>query len=256
MVSKNVTKLVQNLEKKKFRDKYKLFKIEGEKMVEELLRSEFKIEYLFALEEWANANSKKLNFKGLQIVTENEMKSLSDFQSLPKVLAVAHIPEAITPKVETIRKELILLLNGIQDPGNLGTIFRVSDWFGIKHIVCDKDCASIYNSKAVQASMGAIFRVKPIYVANGATWLSSHKNKEFKSYGTFLEGQNIYKTELPDCGVIVMGNEGHGISQEIENVTDTKITIPSFSNSEFHSESLNVGVATGIILSEFKRGTK
>lgn len=256
MVSKNVTKLVQNLEKKKFREKYQLFKIEGEKMVEELLRSNFKTEYLFALEEWANRNKNCLDFNKLQIVTESEMKSLSDFQSLPDVMAVASIPDSAHPTADEINQELVLLLNGIQDPGNLGTIFRVADWFGIKYIICDKECASIYNSKAVQASMGAIFRVKPIYVENGADWLSKHKNKNYRTFGTFLEGENIYKTALPERGVIIMGNEGHGISREIETMTDTKITIPSFSNSDFHSESLNVGVATGIILSEFKRGTK
>ena len=256
MVSKNVTKLVQNLEKKKFRDKYKLFKIEGEKMVQELLRSDIKIEHLFALEEWQENNPKSKNLKYLQLATESEMKSLSDFQSLPKVLAIAQIPEQNSPEIAKIQNELVLLLNGIQDPGNLGTIFRVADWFGIKYIVCDKDCASIYNSKAVQASMGAIFRVKAIYVESGAEWLSRHKSSTFKSFGTFLEGNNIYKTTLPDKGVIIMGNEGHGISKELEALTDTKITIPSFANSDFHSESLNVGVATGIILSEFKRGTK
>ncbi len=256
MASKNVTKLVQNLEKKKFRDKYKLFKIEGEKMVQELLRSNFKIEHLFALEEWLENNPKTQNFKGLQIVTESEMKALSDFQSLPQVLAIAHIPEELTADTATIQNELILFLNGIQDPGNLGTIFRVADWFGIKYIVCDKDCASIYNSKAVQASMGAIFRVKAIYVESATEWLSTHKNSNIQTFGTFLNGNNIYKTTLPNKGVIIMGNEGHGISKELEALTDTKITIPSFAKSDFHSESLNVGVATGIILSEFKRGTK
>lgn len=256
MISKNVTKLIQNLEKKKFREKYNLFKIEGEKMVAELLRSNFVIEYIFASEEWANNNHNNIDKSKLHIVTESEMKSFSDFQSLPKVLAVAHIPEQETPSQNTIGNQLVIALNGVQDPGNLGTIFRVADWFGIKHIICDKDCASIHNSKAVQASMGAIFRVKATYIENLATWIEQNKKPEYKTFGTFLEGHNIYHTQLPDKGVIIMGNEGHGISNELEKLTDTKITIPSFANSEFHTESLNVGVATGIILSEFKRGTK
>jgi TrmH family RNA methyltransferase len=256
MVSKNVTKLIQNLEKKKFREKYNLFKIEGEKMVDELLRSTFKIKYIFASEKWYSEHNNAIKNIETYTVTESEMKSFSDFQSLPQVLAIAEIPTSKSPLAKEIREELVILLNGVQDPGNLGTIFRVADWFGIKHIICDRNCASIHNSKAVQASMGAIFRVNAIYIDNAEAWIEEHKTPDFKTFGTFLNGENIYRTQLPQKGIIIMGNEGHGISNELENLTDTKITIPSFANSEFHTESLNVGVATGIILSEFKRGER
>ena len=251
MLSKNITKIVQNLEKKKFRDKYNLFKIEGEKMVSELLLSSFKISVIYAGEKWLEQHESSLEGIRTECVTDSEMKSISSFSSLPEVMALAEIPAPVPTARIAVEKELILALNGIQDPGNLGTIFRVADWFGIKHIVCDKDCASIYNSKAVQASMGAIFRTEVSYT-DIAGWLSEVSGRT-GIFGTFLDGQNIYRTSLPPHGIIVMGNEGHGISSPIEKLVSCKLTIPSFSKGDFHSESLNVGVATGIILSEFKR---
>ena len=238
MLSKQLTKIVQNLEKKKFREKYNLFKIEGEKLVGELLRSSFKIHSVLAFPEWIERN-------------QREMAEISNFQSLPEVVALAEIPQYDREETE-IRQNLSLVLNGIQDPGNLGTILRVADWFGIRHVFCDTDCAGVYNPKCVQASMGAIFRVKSYYT-DLISLIRDTKNEDFPVFGTFLDGENIYESKLSNRGFIVMGNEGKGISDEIRQLTDRKLTIPSFARNECSTESLNVGVATGIILSEFKR---
>lgn len=251
MISKQVTKIIQNLEKKKFREKYNLFKVEGEKLVRELLASDLKINTMIAFPDWIEANKEGLRNQNVIEADEKEMRSVSNFQSLPDVIALAEVPE-YTFDDQMIGNSLSLLLNGIQDPGNLGTILRVSDWFGIKNVFCDEDCAGAYNSKCVQASMGAIFRVKTFYTAL-VPLLKKHQTETFHCYGTFLDGENIYQTNLNHKGFIVMGNEGKGISPEIEQLVDHRLTIPSFANNPHSTESLNVGVATGIIFSEFLR---
>ncbi len=251
MLSKQVTKIVQNLEKKKFREKYNLFKVEGEKLVGELLLSGLKIHTLLATPEWIEQQHKVLSDVRVTEVSKKEISTISDFQSLPDVIALAEIPAyAFNPK--EVGDNLTIALNGIQDPGNLGTILRVADWFGIRHILCDRECAGVYNPKCVQASMGAIFRVKTFYV-DLPLMLKELKNENFPVFGTFLDGENIYHAPLCRKGLIVMGNEGKGISEEIARLTDFKLTIPSFATGEEKTESLNVGVATGIILSEFRR---
>lgn len=253
MLSKHVTKIVQNLEKKKFREKYNLFKIEGEKLVQELLVSGLNIKTVIAYPAWLEKNHDRL--EGLEVVgvDEKEMHTISNFQSLPQVIALAEIPEH-TFAEETVRNSLSLVLNGIQDPGNLGTILRLADWFGIRNVFCDCDCAGAFNPKCVQASMGAVFRVKVFYT-DLTSLIKKYKSETFHCYGTFLAGENIYTTALGTTGFIVMGNEGKGISPEIEPLVDLRLTIPSFADNPNSTESLNVGVASGIMLSEFKRRT-
>ncbi|MDR0983073.1 MAG: RNA methyltransferase [Culturomica sp.] len=253
MITKPITKLIQNLEKKKFREKYNLFKIEGDKLVKELMISKLKINHIYGYTEWLDANHDLLgNFKYTEI-SEKEMKAVSNFTSTPEVIALAYIPE-YQPDFDEIYSTLSIVLNGIQDPGNLGTILRVADWFGVNNVFCDRNCASFHNPKCVQASMGAIFRIKVFY-EDLTELLSKTTADDFLSYGTFLDGENIYKTSLSSKGFIVMGNEGNGIQPEIAAILNKRLTIPSFAVSDFSSESLNVGVATGIILSEFKRNT-
>ncbi len=251
MLSKHLTNIIQNLEKKKFREKYNLFKIEGEKLVQELFLSDMKVDTLIACPSWIERNRQKAQSYNTIEVNEIEMGRVSNFKSLPEVIALAQIPvKEHSP--EEIKNELSIVLNGIQDPGNLGTILRLSDWFGVRHVFCDHDCANIFNPKSVQASMGAIFRVNVFYL-NLVEFIPRFVDQDFPCYGAFLEGENIYRTELRTKGFIVMGNEGNGISPEIERFVTRKITIPSFAHSPYSTESLNVGVATGIILSEFKR---
>lgn len=251
MLSKHLTNVIQNLEKKKFREKYNLFKVEGEKLVQELLLSDMTIDTLLARPSWIERNIKNIRQYNTIEVNEIEMGRISNFKSLPEVIALAQIPvKEHSP--EEIKNELNVVLNGVQDPGNIGTILRLSDWFGIRNIFCDHDCANIFNPKSVQASMGAIFRVNVFYL-DLVEFIPRFVDQDFPCYGAFLEGENIYRTDLRTKGFIVMGNEGNGISPEIERFVTRKITIPSFALSPYSTESLNVSVATGIILSEFKR---
>lgn len=251
MLSKQITKIIQNLEKKKFREKYNLFKIEGEKLVAELLRSPLAVHAIIAYPEWIQANGHLLGKTQVLETDEKGMKAISNFQSLPHVMALAEIPNhPYLP--DEVAGTLSLVLNGIQDPGNLGTILRIADWFGVSHLLCDRDCASIYNPKCVQASMGAIFRVHPYYL-DLPDAIRQLKAKGMPVFGTFLDGENIYTSPLPSQGLIIMGNEGKGIAEDIGKLADFRLTIPNFTPAGASSESLNVGVATGIILSEFKR---
>ena len=251
MLSKQITKIIQNLEKKKFREKYNLFKIEGEKLVAELLRSPLAVHAIIAYPEWIQANGHLLGKNQVLETDEKGMKAISNFQSLPHVMALAEIPNRPYHPDE-VAGTLSLVLNGIQDPGNLGTILRIADWFGVSHLLCDRDCASIYNPKCVQASMGAIFRVHAYYLDLPET-IRQLKAKGMPVFGTFLDGENIYTSPLPSQGLIIMGNEGKGIAEDIGQLADFRLTIPNFTPTGASSESLNVGVATGIILSEFKR---
>lgn len=251
MLSKHLTNVIQNLEKKKFREKYNLFKVEGEKLVQELLLSDMTIDTLLARPSWIERNIKNIRQYNTIEVNEIEMGRISNFKSLPEVIALAQIPvKEHSP--EEVKNELSVVLNGVQDPGNIGTILRLSDWFGIRNIFCDHDCANIFNPKSVQASMGAIFRVNVFYL-DLVEFIPRFVDQDFPCYGAFLEGENIYRTDLRTKGFIVMGNEGNGISPEIERFVTRKITIPNFACGPYSTESLNVGVATGIILSEFKR---
>ena len=250
MLSNQITKVILSLEKKKYRDKYNLFKVEGHKLVHELLQSSFEIKSVIATKIWLENNNSLDRSIQVYEVDEREMKIISNFQSLPKVIALVKYP-TIDPNITN--KGLSLVLNGIQDPGNMGTILRIADWFGINDVLCDNACVDAYNPKVIQASMGAIFRKTPKYI-NIIEYLKIEKEKNTPIYGTFLNGENIYNTELTTNAIIIMGNEGQGISNEISTLVSTKLTIPSFCTEET-SESLNVGIATGIILSEFKRRT-
>lgn len=250
MLNKHLTNVIQNLEKKKFREKYNLFKVEGEKLVEELLLSELRINTLIATEKWLQEQGKKIVGYRTEEISESEMKKISQFKSAPEVIALVEIPQ-VEWKPEEVKDSLSLLLNGIQDPGNLGTILRTCDWFGIGHIFCDRDCAGVYNPKTIQASMGAVLRVKVVYTELPEL-IRQYKAPDFLCYGTFLQGESVYQTPLNRKGFVVMGNEGSGISKEIENMVDCRLTIPAIAGAT-GAESLNVGVATGIVLSEFKR---
>lgn len=247
MVSVQLTKVIQNLKKKKFRDKYKLFKVEGEKIVGELIQSSFKINKIIALKVWADEHTDIENIE----VDEKTMKKLSDFETIPKVMAIVEIPDNKT--IEASKNDWYIILNAVQDPGNLGTIIRTADWFGVKNIVCDYESCNCYNSKVIQASMGAIFRTN-VYYQDIVSFITNAKKNKIPCYGAFLEGESIYDDNNKiSKGIIIMGNEGSGINKEIENIGLNKICIPNLSKSTKKTESLNVGVAMAIIISEFKR---
>jgi TrmH family RNA methyltransferase len=237
MISKNQIKYVHQLEMKKYRQREGLFVAEGPKVVGDLLDAGFKPSQLYSTEQWQRAGFES------NIVTDEELRKVSFLQHPQQVLAVFPIPqrqEACKPM------GLSLALDGVQDPGNLGTIIRVADWFGIDTIYCSPDTADAWNPKVVQATMGSIARVQMIYT--DLEQLIS--NTSLPVYATLLDGNDIYQQELSSEGIIVMGNEGNGISAPIRQLVSCKLLIPAY---RIGAESLNVAIATAIVCSEFKR---
>jgi TrmH family RNA methyltransferase len=248
MISKSRIKLIKTLEKRKYRLEHKLFVAEGPKLVGELIQH-LKPAYIAAQKEWIEQN-RTLIPQQTQVdeVLHEELERASLLRAPQSVLALFPIEEQNFD--ETIpQKELCIALDDVQDPGNLGTITRIADWFGIRHIFCSPHTADIYNPKAVQATMGALARVK-LHYCNLEEILSK---EDVVSYGTFLDGQNIYSQELENKGVIVMGNEGNGISANIEKWIDKKLFIPNYPIGTETTESLNVAIATSIVCAEFRR---
>lgn len=234
-LSKNKIKWIRSLRQKKNRLAEGLFIIEGEKMVNEIISNSPEVVRCII------STEQPIIFNGETYITSHkEMSQISELQTPNKLLAVVEIP-----KIKSINSDFILALDGIQDPGNMGTILRTADWFGIKEIVCSKSTVDIYNPKVVQSSMGSIFRI-PVKYVDLEEYL---KTTNLPIYGALLEGDNIYKKTLKRKGILVLGNEGNGISNNIRNLINYPIHIPRFGSSE----SLNVAIATGIILSEFSR---
>lgn len=239
MVSKNQIKLINSLQQKKYRKLHNLFIAEGKKVIQELLDAQFSLAYLFVTK--TDLFDKK---HAAILISDNELKKISALTSANDCLAVFKIKEYSS----STNSGLELALDNIKDPGNMGTIIRLCDWFGISKIVCSEETVDIYNPKVVQATMGSLARVQVEYT-NLAAYLKA-TDKEI--FGTFMDGENIYKKQLPSNGILVMGNEANGISSEIEKLVTQKIAIPRFGNLQ-QTESLNVATATAIFLSEFKR---
>lgn len=253
MISKNKIKYIHSLELKKNRDKEGVFVAEGPKVVDDILKLR-RARTIVATEEWLQRHS-ELQQSGCEIieVDNNELSKASFLQHPQQVLAVFERNEcSIDPSTPTT--ELTLALDGIQDPGNLGTIIRIADWFGITSIVCSKNTADVYNPKVVQSTMGSIARVGVAY-ADLHDFLASLP-KATPIYGTLLEGDNIYEQKLTANGVIVMGNEGKGISPEIRKLITHGLYIPNYPAGRATADSLNVAVATAIVCSEFRRNLK
>lgn len=247
MLSKAKIKLLQTLQQKKHRSKENLFLVEGEKMIGEVLNQElFNLHSIYATEDWIGRNNTiySQNKGIITIVNYNELKKISFLKTPNLVIAVLEMPN-YTPLAHKIQTSLNLVLENIQDPGNMGTILRIADWFGIPHIFCSKGCVDIYNPKVIQASMGSFLRVKVQYTKL-ETLLKEHHT--LPVYGAVLGGQNVYKTPLQAPAFLLIGNEGKGLSQQIKPFLSHKITIPKFG----HAESLNAGVATGILCALFR----
>ena len=240
MVSKNQIKLITSLQQKKYRKQEQLFFAEGVKVVQELLHSNFELQDLFTTkQDFLTVPKNKVH-----AISEAELKKISALTTLNSCLAVFKIPKV----KEMVEKGLIVALDDVRDPGNLGTIIRLCDWFGIETLFCSEESVDIYNPKVVQATMGSISRVNVVY-GNLEAFLSQTKLPVF---GTFMDGKNIYQEKLPKEGIIIMGNEANGISSSVEKLVSDRIAIPRFGNLQV-TESLNVATATAIILSEFKR---
>jgi RNA methyltransferase, TrmH family len=251
MLSTNTIKHLRSLSIKKYRNLYGKFIAEGPKIVSELAGSNLKISDLYALQNWVDANSTLMGKVGsLNIITEEQLNKISSLSTPNQVLAVVEIPE-IKFNAGIAESSMIIALDDIRDPGNLGTIIRIADWFGMTHIVCSENSVDTYNPKTVQASMGSISRVQ-IYYENIADLINS-VSQSIIVYGAFLEGKPIYEESFAKNGIIVIGNEANGISPEIEKLVSKKISIPSGNNNGIHAESLNASIATAIICSEMNR---
>jgi TrmH family RNA methyltransferase len=238
MVSKNQIKLLTGLHRKKNRDASQLFIAEGAKVIRELLDAGFDAAFLYQTEPVFKA--------GLaESISPAELKKISALATPNNCLAVFKMP--IGKPVQT--HGLTVALDDIRDPGNLGTIIRLCDWFGIRQIVCSNETADVYNPKVVQATMGSLARVA-VHYADLTVFL---KNRGLPVYGAFMDGANIYREKLPDAAVVVLGNEANGISAEVEKRCEKRIAIPPFGDLQ-RTESLNVATAAAIVLSEFRRG--
>lgn len=247
MISKNMTKLIRSLENKKNRERTGLFIAEGPKIVSDLIAVS-QPKTIIATQEWLDSNPMGKTTESL-IVTEDELRKISFLQHPQQVLGIFPIPQQ-TLNAEICNKELCLALDKVQDPGNLGTIIRIADWFGISTILCNEGTADAYNPKVVQATMGSIARVKIVYTDLVSIFDTLPDNTPI--YATSLDGDNIYSQELSPTGVIVMGNEGNGVSTEVMNKVNRTLFIPSYRKTR-NIDSLNVAIATAITCAEFKR---
>ena len=246
-ISKNKIKYIRSLEQKKTRREEGVFVAEGPKLTGDLL-GHFHCRYLAATAEWMNAHP-LVEADEKDMATPEDLQRASLLKTPQDVIAVFEQRNEVTDTC-VIERELCLALDDVQDPGNLGTIIRIADWFGIEHIFCSLGTADVYNPKVVQATMGALARVHVHYLS--LTELIESLN-EVPVYGTFLDGTNIYRQSLSETGLIVMGNEGNGISSDVRKLINRKLYIPNFPAGRSTSESLNVAVATAITCAEFRR---
>lgn len=233
MLTNAEIKRIKSLKDKKFRDEFGQFVVEGEKLVEEALTSDFNVCAVYRTDE----------------IGEEAMSRMSQLSSPSPVLAVVEKP---APRGLALERGLYLGLDSIRDPGNMGTILRLADWFGITTVFASQDCVEVFNPKVVQASMGSIFRVD-VVLCDLPDICRRFRAMDMPVYGTFLDGKNIYTQTLADEGLIVMGNEAAGVSPEVASQASTRLLIPSFAGDRRTAESLNVATATAIVLSEFRR---
>lgn len=250
MLSKALIKRISSYKESKYRNQDKVFVVEGVKVVNELLNSCFEIETICALRQWLDDNSKSIINKTNNIieVSGDELKKISSFSTPNQVLAVVKTP---SPKEVVFKDKLVIALDQINDPGNLGTIIRIAHWFGIEDIICSENTVDQFNPKTIQSTMGSLFRVNVSY-HNLKSYLQNLP-KDYPIYGAVVEnGENIYEKQFQKHGIIIIGSESHGISNEILPLINNPITIPNFSINQ-KAESLNASIATGIIVSEFKR---
>ena len=252
MLSKDRISHITSLHHKKFRDEHKQFLAEGEKLVNELMASKFHVHSLYATNEWRQSAAAHLNKISVPVteVSEKEMKKISTLATPPGVLAVVERPaEKLTGA--PWEDQLVLALDNIQDPGNMGTIIRIADWFGIRHIICSENTVGCYNPKVVQSSMGSIFRVE-INTCDLKNILEGIK-KNTPVYAALVNGKNVYTEKLKNKGVLLLGNESKGISEALLPYTTHHIRIPSWPEESTSAESLNVAAAAAILCSEFRR---
>jgi RNA methyltransferase, TrmH family len=256
MLSKNEIKHIRSLENKKFRDEFSEFLVEGEKMVTELLlqynnpliKKRFVVKQIYALSTFVEELD--VDFNRVTTITPLELERLSLLNTPNKVVALLGRNKDFDEKIN-VADELVLAVDNVQDPGNMGTIIRTADWFGVRNIVCNEHCVDVFNPKVIQATMGSFLRVN-VHCLNLKTFLQQNYTS-VPVYGALLNGESIYKKEIRSNGIIVVGNESKGISDELLPMITNKLFLPRPNHIDTYCESLNVSVATAIILSEFRR---
>ena len=246
MITKAEIKTVRSLADKKGRDEHGLFVAEGEKIIRELAASHMEVVKIYALEGvMEDMGSRVCRVSGA------EMERLSMLKTANNSLAVVKIPQGRF-SLESAEKNMVLALDGVANPGNLGTLIRLADWFGIEEVVCSPSTADCFNPKVVQATMGAIIRVR-VHYCDLPPLLREARGRGIEVCGTFLDGENIYEAALPSSGFVVMGNEGHGISDLVSSTVSRRLHIPPYPSHRQGSESLNVSAAAAVVCSEFRR---
>ncbi len=248
MISKNLVKYIKSLERKKIRSRENVFVAEGPKVVGDLCAISKPVR-IIATQKWYDETHRMPGADDV-VVDEEELRKVSFLMHPQDVLAVFNIPASDNDSKD-YEHDICLALDGVQDPGNLGTIIRIADWFGITTVYCSHETADAYNPKVVQATMGSIARVNVIYT--DLNKMLSELPGDVPVYGTFLDGKNIYDTELSKNGIIIMGNEGNGISAAAARYVNKRLLIPAFPEGRATADSLNVAVATAVTCSEFRR---
>ncbi len=247
MFSKQQQKYVQSLQIKKYRQEHQRFLVEGAKSVQELLKSDLETELLLCTPKFFLENEKSLIKISVEQISQTELEKLGTLQSNDSALAVVKMRENIPLIADA--DEFALVLDDIRDPGNLGTILRIADWYGIKKVICSETSVDFYNPKVVSASMGSFTRILVYYFEISEYFENIIKNKNTEIIGTFLNSENVHRFDFPSSGYIVLGNESNGIGAEVEKLITKKITIPRFGEAE----SLNVGIATAVVLDNLRR---
>jgi RNA methyltransferase, TrmH family len=266
MLSNSQVKHINALKIKKYRDEYKEFIAEGNTLVTDLIKSSYEIAGVYALSEWITGNLDVVRHKNIPVYEADpaDMERITSLSSPSPVLAIVKIPPGMVAGLDSaaygspeqnipgLFEELSVMLEGISDPGNMGTLLRIADWFGIRNVICSENCVELYNPKVVQASMGSVARVSVFYT-DLSRFLENIKGR-LPVYGTFLQGDSIYSIQLENKGIILIGSEAHGISDPLSCFVTGRLYIPSFGSTDNgKAESLNAAVATAVVISEFRR---
>jgi len=247
MLSKSQISLLKSLQLKKSRAENGVFLVEGYKSVSEFINSSYHVETVFYSPSFASKLPKISNKINFQEISAPDLEKISSLKTPQEVIGLVKIPKTVTLEHSLLRQKFSLVLDGVQDPGNMGTIIRTADWFGIEHIICSEDTVDVYNPKVVQATMGSLARVNVHY-----TQLTDVINRlKLPVFGALLNGQNIYNTNFGTEGLVIMGNEGNGIRPQLQQLITAAVTIPRVGKAE----SLNVAMATTIFCSEIRRNS-
>jgi TrmH family RNA methyltransferase len=254
MLTNAQVKQIRGLQQKKFRYEYGEYLIQGEKIVLDALYSETKPKLVIGNQTWIDAHQAVLKSTDFVVANQKQLSQISSLKTPASVVAIMPMEETKKFSYDDIKGELVLALDFVQDPGNFGTILRIADWYGVRHIICSENTVDFTNPKVIQSTMGAFLRVK-IHYLNLSTFIADYKSNfpDYPVLGSFMDGENMLNIQPVASGILIMGNEGQGISSEIENLCTNRIGIPSFPIENHDMESLNVATASAILIAELRK---